>query len=88
MSELVPLELNLAALQTDIGRVDDPKYHYKLTLQNEAPIHSKPIQLRPEEEAWLDLHLDELLAKGVITLILSHEQPRCVTPALGPSGSR
>ena len=82
LSELVPLELNLAAFQTDISRVGDPKYHYKLTRWNEAPIRSKPIWLRPEEEAWLDSHLDELLTKGVITPILPHEQPRCVTPLL------
>ena len=82
MSKLVPLELKLPALQTNIGCVDDPKYHYKLTLQNEAPIRSKPIRLRPKEEAWLDFHLDKLLAKGVITPILSYEQPRCMTPLL------
>ena len=29
--------------------------------------------LRPEEEAWLDIHLDELVAKGVIGLILPGE---------------
>ncbi len=79
---MVPCEKNLAAVQTDIGRVEDPKYHYKLRLRNEAPIRSKPIRLRPEEEAWLDAHLDELLAKGVIAPILPHEQPRCVTPLL------
>ena len=38
--------------------------------------------LRPEEEAWLDVHLDELVAKGVIGPILPGEQPRCVTPLL------
>jgi hypothetical protein len=43
LSELVPFELNLEAFQTDIGRVDAPKYHYKLTLRNEAPIRFKPI---------------------------------------------
>ena len=37
------------------------------------------MKLRPKEEAWLDVHLDELLAKGVIGPILPHEQPRCVT---------
>ena len=75
-------EKNLAAVQTDIGRVEDPKYHYKLRLRNEAPIRSKPIKLRPEEEAWLEAHLDDLLAKGVIAPILPHKQPRCVTPLL------
>ena len=40
------------------------------------------MRLRPREEAWLDVHLDELIAKGVIGPILPHEQPRCVTPLL------
>ena len=40
------------------------------------------MRLKPEEEAWLDAHLDELTAKGVITPILPHEDPRCVTPLL------
>ena len=40
------------------------------------------MRLRPQEEAWLNVHLDELMAKGVIGPILPHEQPRCVTPLL------
>ena len=40
------------------------------------------MRFKPEEEAWLDAHLDELTAKGVITPILPHEDPRCVTPLL------
>ena len=79
---LIPCEARLAAKQTDIGAVLDPKYHYTLRLRNEAPIRAKPMRLRPEEEAWLDVHLDELLAKGVIGPTLPHEQPRCVTPLL------
>lgn len=31
------------------------------------------MRLRPQEEAWLDAHLDELLAKGVIGPIQPHE---------------
>ena len=46
------------------------------------PIRAKPPRLRPEEEAWLDVHLDELVAKGVIGSILPGKQPRCVTPLL------
>jgi len=53
--------------------VEDPKYHYELKLRNEAPIKAKPMRLRPQEEAWLDVHLDELMAKGVIGPILPHE---------------
>ena len=40
------------------------------------------MRFKPEEEAWLDAHLDELTAKGVITPILPHEDPNCVTPLL------
>ena len=40
------------------------------------------MRFRPEEEAWLDAHLDELTAKGVITPILPQEDPKCVTPLL------
>lgn len=73
LQRLIPCEANLAAKQTDIGKVSDPKYRYKLTLKNAVPIRAKPMRLRPEEEAWLDVHLDELLAKGVIGPILPHE---------------
>ena len=63
----------LAAYQTDIGYVRDTKYHYTLRLNNKTPIQHRPMKLRPEEEAWLDVHLDELIAKGVIRPILPHE---------------
>ena len=43
---------------------------------------AKPMRFSPEEEAWLDAHLDELTAKGVITPILPHESPRYVTHLL------
>ena len=82
LRRLIPHEHHLAAKQTDIGNVKDPKYHYQLRLNNVTPVRAKPMRLRPQEEAWLDVHLDELIAKGVIGLILPHEQPRCVTPLL------
>ena len=44
----------------------DPKYHYQVKLQDATPIKAKPLRLRPEEEVWLDVHLDELTVKGVI----------------------
>ena len=69
------------AIQTDIGWVWDPKYHYHLDLTNAMPIWAKP-HLRPEEEAWLDIRLDELVAKGVIGPVLPGEQPQCVMPLL------
>ena len=62
----------------DIGWVWDPKYHYHLDLNNTVPIRAKPPHLHPEEEAWLDVHPDEVVAKGVISLILPGEQPWCV----------
>ncbi len=66
----------------DIGNVSDPKYRYELKLNNTIPIRAKPMRLWQAKEAWLDVHLDELLAKGVICPILPQEQPRCVTPLL------
>ena len=47
--------------------------YYRLDLTNAVPIRAKPPRLRPEEEAWLDVHLDELVAKGVIGPILPGE---------------
>ena len=73
---------SLLAIQIDIGWVWDPKYHYHLDLTNAMPIWAKPPHLHPEEEAWLDVHLDELVAKGVIGPILPGEQPQCVRPLL------
>ena len=46
------------------------------------PSGVKPPHLCPEEEAWLDVHLDKLVAKGVIGPILPGEQPWCITPLL------
>ena len=73
LQRLIPCELRLAAKQTDIGKVQDPRYHYQLRLNNATPVKAKPMRFRPKEEAWLDVHLDELLAKGVIGPILPHE---------------
>jgi hypothetical protein len=65
-----------------IGNISIPKYRYKLWLNYTIPIRAKPMKLCPKEEAWLDVHLEELLAKGVICPILPHKLPRCVTPLL------
>ena len=62
--------------------MEDPHYHYCLKLRNEVSIKACPMRLCPEEEAWLDVHLDELVSKGVIDPILLDEQPRCMTPLL------
>lgn len=73
MQGLLSQESYLAARQTDIGYVRDPKFHYKLELTNQTPITAKPVRMRPQEEAWLDAHLDELVAKGVIGKLEPHE---------------
>ena len=82
LRHLLPYEDRLAAIQMDIGWVWDPKYHYHLDLTNAVPIWANPPHLCPEEEAWLDVHLDELVAKGVIGPILPEERPQCVMPLL------
>ena len=69
-----PCEDKLVAIQMDIRWVWDPKYHYHLDLTNTVPIQAKLPCLHPEEEAWLDVHLDKLVAKGVISPILPGEQ--------------
>ena len=70
LHHLLPYEDKLAAIQTDIGWVWDPKYHYHLDLTNMVPIQVKPLHLHPKKEAWLDVHLDKLVAKEVIGPIL------------------
>ena len=79
LCHLLPCEDKLAAIQTDIGQVWDPKYHYHLDLTNTVPIWAKLPCLCPKEEAWLDVHLDKLVTKGVLGPILPGEQPWCVT---------
>ena len=73
LHRLLPWEDKLAAVQMDIGWVWDPKYHYLLDLTKAMPIRAKPPRPRPEEETWLDLHLDKLVAKGIIDPILPGE---------------
>ena len=73
LRHLLPCEACLAAKQTNIVRVEDPRYHYRLKLKNEVGIKAHPMRLRPEEEAWLNVHLDELVSKGVIGPILPDE---------------
>lgn len=47
LQKLMPCEDHLAAKQTDIGNVADPKYQYELRLRNAVPIRAKPMRLRP-----------------------------------------
>ena len=79
---IIPHEVFLEAKQTKIGYIKDLRYHYQLDLKDERLIQAKPMHFRPEEEAWLDAHLDELTAKGVATPILPHESPWCIMPLL------
>ena len=53
--------------------MEDPRYHDRLKLRNKVGIKARPMRLRPEEEAWLDIHLDKLVSKGVISPILPDE---------------
>ena len=80
--KILPYEDFMAVKQTDIGYVKNPTYHYHLDLKDNRPIRSKLCRFRPDEEEWLGNHLDDLVAKGVITPILPHEDPKCVTPLL------
>ena len=73
LHHLLPWEVKLVAFQIDIGWVWNPKYHYRLDLTNAVPIQAKPPHLHPEEEAWLDVHLDKLVVKGVIGPVLPGE---------------
>ena len=82
MKSLLPWGHRLAATQFDIGCVSYPAFHYELKLNNTEPIHSKPLKMRPEEEVWLNQHLDELEGKGVIAKLGPEEQPTCVTSLL------
>ncbi len=72
----------MAATQYCIGMVDAPEFQYKLDVDNQTPISSKPMKLSAREEAWLETYLGELLAKKVITPILPSENPEFVTPVL------
>ena len=64
LHHLLPWEDKLVAVQTDIRWVWDPKYHYHLDLTNAVPIQAKLPHLHPEEEAWLDVHLDKTGGQG------------------------
>ena len=68
--------------QTNIGYVKDATYHYRLDLKDDRPIQSKLCHFCPDEEEWLSNHLDDLVAKWVITPILPHKDPKCVTALL------
>ena len=66
LCRLLPCEDKLSAVQMDIGQVWDPKYNCYLDRTNTVPIQAKLPHLHPKNEAWLDIHLDEPVAKGVI----------------------
>ena len=80
--ELLPYEDFMAVKQTNIGYMKDPTYHYCLNLKDDRPMQSKLCHLCPDKEEWLGNHLDDLVAKGIITPILPHKDPKCITPLL------
>ena len=51
-------------------------------LDQHSTIWAKLPQLHPKDEAWLDIHLDELVVKGAIGPIPLGEYPRYITPLL------
>ena len=53
--------------------MEDPHYHYRLKRRNKVGIKVRPMRLCPKEEAWLEVHLDKLVSKGVIGPILMDE---------------
>ena len=79
---LLLYEDKVAAVHINIRWVWDSKYHYHLDLTSTVFIWAKLPHLCPEEEAWLDIHLDKLVAKGVVGHILLGEQLRCIIPLL------
>ena len=82
LKRLLLCEDKLSDVQIEISWVWDLKYHYCLDLTSAVPIWAKPLCLHPKEEALLDVHLDKLVAKGVIGPIWPGEQSRCVMPLL------
>ena len=48
-------------------------YHYYKDLTNIVLIQAKLPHLWPEEEAWMDMYLDKVVAKGVIGVVLLGE---------------
>lgn len=44
LQSLIPCEKHLAAQQMDIGNESEPKYQYKLLLNNTIPIRAKPMK--------------------------------------------
>ena len=57
-------------VQMDIKWVLELKYYYLLYLANVIPIQAILPHLQPVEKTWLDVYLDELVAKGIVGPIL------------------
>lgn len=62
-----------------IARISDPKYYYTLILTDDVPITATLLFLKLQKEAWIDVHLEELITKGVDRLIFPHEQSKCIS---------
>ena len=75
----MPYEDFMTVKQTNIGHMEDPGNHYHLDLKDDRLIQSKLCHFCADKEEWLGNHLDDLVAKGVITPILPHKDPKCIT---------
>ena len=54
MHKLCPMEHMLAASQSDIGCITNPKYEYRLELNDVTPFEERAIRYPPAVEDWLD----------------------------------
>lgn len=69
----------LAVEPTDLGCIHDPKYTFKLELDNYTPIQDKAIVYPPTVEAWLGEQLDAMEASGRIQRVGPNEHTPIVT---------
>ena len=87
LQRLTPLSHMLAVEQTDLGLITDPRFTYKLALEDYTPIRDKPIIYPPHVEAWLDEQLDQMLATGRIVPVPPDVEPPMTTAlVLVPEG--
>lgn len=77
----------LAVEQTDLGLIKDPRFTYKLELENYTPVKDKPRFYPPQVEEWLDGELDKMLQTGRIVRVDPKEEPPMLTSlVLVPEG--
>ena len=87
LQRLAPLSHMLAVEQTDLGLITDPRFVYKLELEDYTPIRDKAHVYPPAVEAWLDGELDKMLLTGRIVRVDPNEESPMVTSlVLVPEG--